>query len=120
MQNKKYMGIIKNDFAAAPGVCLSFFVQGCPIRCKGCHNPESWNFKGGKDFTDNTLIEIEKGLVANGIKRTLCIMGGEPLCKENLGITSIVVADVKKKYPNLKIWIWTGYEKEEILNSSNP
>lgn len=72
----RYMGIIKNDFSAAPGVCLTFFVQGCPIRCKGCHNPESWDFKGGKKFNFNILNEIKEGLLANGIKRTFCIMGG--------------------------------------------
>lgn len=51
----KYMGIIKNDFSAAPGVCLTIFVQGCPIHCKNCHNPESWDFNGGKNFTNKTL-----------------------------------------------------------------
>ena len=54
----RYAGIIKNDFAAAPGVCLTFFVQGCPIRCKGCHNPESWDFDGGKEFTPEVISEM--------------------------------------------------------------
>ena len=37
----RYAGLIKNDLSAAPGVCVSFFVQGCPLRCPGCHNPEA-------------------------------------------------------------------------------
>ena len=40
-------GINKNDFAAAPGVSVTVYVQGCPHRCEGCHNPETWNFEDG-------------------------------------------------------------------------
>ena len=116
----RYAGIIKNDFAAAPGVCLSFFVQGCPIHCKGCHNPESWDFEGGKEFTPEVIDEVIKGLTANGIHRTLCIMGGEPMCDGNLFLTDMIVREVKAKLPNTKIWIWTGYEAEEIFNRRDP
>lgn len=116
----RYAGIIKNDFSAAPGVCLTFFVQGCPIHCKGCHNPESWDFSGGREFTPEVLDEIEKGLLANGLHRTLCIMGGEPMCEENLFLTNMVVREMKKRIPDLKIWIWTGYEKDVIFERSDP
>lgn len=115
----RYMGIIKNDFSAAPGVCLTFFVQGCPIRCKGCHNPESWDFKGGKKFNFNILDEIKESLLANGIKRTFCIMGGEPLCKENIFFTHFIIKDILKDIPDLKVWIWTGQKTEDVLNSEN-
>ena len=54
----KYGGIILNDMSAAPGVSLTFFVQGCPIHCKGCHNPELQNFSGGKEFTEETMKTI--------------------------------------------------------------
>lgn len=116
----RYAGIIKDDFAAAPGVCLSFFVQGCPIHCKGCHNPESWDFNGGKEFTPAVLDEVIKGLTANGIHRTFCIMGGEPMCESNLFLTDMLVREVKSKLPNTKIWIWTGYDAEEIFNRKDP
>lgn len=115
----KYAGIIKNDFAAAPGVCLSFFVQGCPIRCKGCHNPECWDFDGGKTFTAETINEIIEGLTANGIQRTFCVMGGEPLCDDNLFLTTLVIREVKTRLPETPIWVWTGYEAETIFNSKD-
>ena len=54
----RYAGMIKNDFAAAPGTCVTFFTQGCPHRCAGCHNPETWDFNGGKEFEGNTIEEI--------------------------------------------------------------
>lgn len=117
----RYAGIIPNDFAAAPGVCTTFFVQGCPIKCPGCHNSETWDFEGGKEFDTEVLNKLEKDLLANGINRTLCIMGGEPLCQENLFLTTMIVTEMKHRLPDLKIWIWTGYEYKDILEEeSNP
>ena len=117
----RYAGIIPNDFAAAPGVCTTFFVQGCPIKCPGCHNSETWDFEGGKEFNAEVLNKLEEDLLANGINRTLCIMGGEPLCQENLFLTTMIVTEMKHRLPDLKIWIWTGYEYKDILEEeSNP
>ena len=48
-------------------VNVSFFAQGCPFHCKGCHNPETWNFNGGKEFSESTLEEIINSLKANGV-----------------------------------------------------
>lgn len=113
----KYAGIIKNDMCAAPGVSVTFFVQGCPHRCKGCHNPETWDFNGGKEFTPAVLSEIEKALQANKIQRSLAIMGGEPLCPENTFLTYLVIKTIKEKMPNTKVYIWTGYYYEDLLKS---
>ena len=92
----RYAGLIKNDLAAAPGVCVSFFVQGCPLRCPGCHNPESWSFEGGMEFSPKILNDILTSLSANGIERPLCIMGGEPLCPENLFLTTLIIKEVRQ------------------------
>ena len=118
----RYAGLIKNDLAAAPGVCVSFFVQGCPLRCPGCHNPESWDFEGGMEFSTKTLNDILTSLSANGIERSLCIMGGEPLCPENLFLTTLIIREVRQQKPNIKIYLWTGYTYEELLfkKTSNP
>lgn len=120
VKSLKYSGLILNDISAAPGLCVSFFTQGCPHRCPGCHNPETWNFDGGLEFTDETLNEIINGLTAQNIKRDLCIMGGEPLCEENALLTFTVIEQVKYYVPDTKIYIWTGYTIEELLNSKNP
>lgn len=114
----KYAGIIKNDLCAAPGVCVSFFVQGCPIHCEGCHNPQTWDFEGGKEFTPEVLDEIYEALTANGIHRDFCIMGGEPLCPENQFLTYLVANSIKQKFPNVKIWLWTGYKLEQFSSIS--
>lgn len=112
----KYAGIIKNDFSAAPGISVSFFVQGCPHHCKGCHNPETWDFDGGKEFTYDVLNDIEESLFANGISRSLAIMGGEPLCEQNIFLTLLVVKTIKEKYPDVKIYIWSGYTYDYLIS----
>jgi anaerobic ribonucleoside-triphosphate reductase activating protein len=111
----RYSGIIYNDITAAPGLCVSFFAQGCPHHCHNCHNPQTWDFEGGKEFRPELLDEIVEALTANGIKRSLCIMGGEPLCSENEFLTLLVIKTVKEKLPNTPIYIWTGYFYEELL-----
>lgn len=117
----RYAGLIKNDVSAGSGVCVSFFVQGCPIRCPGCHNPESWDFNGGKEFTPEIIQEVLNAIEANGIQRNFCIMGGEPLCQENAFLTTLMIKTVREKYPNIKIYVWTGYTWDEIQkNYNNP
>lgn len=115
----KYSGLILNDITAAPGLCVSFFTQGCPHHCKNCHNPETWDFNGGKEFTQEVLDDIINGLTAQGINRDLCIMGGEPLCEENSFLTYMVISNVKNKLPDTKIYIWSGYTYEQIKESSD-
>ena len=116
----RYSGLILNDITAAPGLCVSFFTQGCPHHCPGCHNPDTWAFEGGKQFTTETLNEIIAGLTAQGIQRDLCIMGGEPLCEDNAFLTHMVIQEVRKKVPGVKVYIWSGYVYEDLLRSTNP
>jgi anaerobic ribonucleoside-triphosphate reductase activating protein len=115
----KYSGIIFNDISAAPGLCVTLFTQGCPHRCPGCHNPETWSFDGGKEFTDETMEEIISGLTAQGIKRNFCVMGGEPLCEENALLTYSTIWRVKMDYPDIKTYVWTGYTLEELKKINN-
>ena len=48
----KYAGIINNDVVNGKGVCVSFWSQGCPHRCPGCHNPQTWDFDKGIEGND--------------------------------------------------------------------
>ena len=116
----RYSGVIYNDIAAAPGLCVTFFTQGCPHQCLGCHNPNTWDFEGGKEFTPEVLDDLIDSLTANGIHRNLCIMGGEPMCDENIFLTLLVIKEVKAKVPAAKIYIWTGYVYEDLKSKMNP
>ena len=113
----RYAGLNKNDFSAAPGVSVTFYTQGCPHHCFGCHNPETWNFEGGKEFTPEVIDEILEALTANNIMRSLAIQGGEPLCVENEFLTLLIIKTVKEKFPDVKIYIWTGYYLNSLPNT---
>lgn len=110
-----YASINKNDMVNGEGVCVSFWTQGCPHRCPGCHNPETWDFNAGIE-TDFTFIidEIIEAMQEQDIKRNLSILGGEPLCEENEMMVSFIVDRIKEQFKDRKIFIWTGYELEEL------
>lgn len=113
----KYAGLIQNDTTAGNGICVSLYTQGCPHHCDGCHNPETWDYNSGKNFTQDTIDLIIDSLNKNGIHRDLCILGGEPLIVENIDMLKSLLDQVKIKYPNTKIYVWTGYTWEELMRN---
>ena len=110
----KIAGIYWDDTAAAPGISLSVYFSGCHFHCPGCHNPEAQDFNYGEDFNITTIRTIMEKLNKNGVMRTLSILGGEPLCDENLGDVMRLIGWCKLDYPDLKIYVWTGYTLEEL------
>lgn len=111
----RYAGLDKNDIINGKGFNVSFWTQYCPHRCEGCHNPETWSKNGGILIEYNQLLqEIIEAIQANGIIRNFSILGGEPLCKENIKLTYNLTKDIKEVYPNILIYCWTGYNFEEI------
>lgn len=111
----RYAGLIKNDFADGQGVCVSLYMQGCPLHCPGCHNPQTWNPQGGIEVDINKLVrEIRDAISANGIERNFSILGGEPLAPYNLENTATIIENVRHKFPQIKIFLWTGYTYESL------
>ena len=116
----RYAGLIENDIVDSDdGICVSLWMQGCPHHCKGCHNPETWNFNGGIEIDREKLLEnVISSLTQNGIKRNFSVLGGEPLASENLGDAAYIISKVRESFPDIKIYLWTGYVIEE-LNKKN-
>lgn len=112
----RYAGITKNDVVNCPGIGVSVYLQGCPLHCPGCHNQELWDFEGGKEFNFDTVLDIEEALLANGIERSLCILGGEPMADTNLFTTVFLVQHIKLHLPDTKIYLWSGYTLEQLRN----
>lgn len=110
----KYHAIIPNDVVNGEGVCVSFFVQGCPHHCDDCFNPETWDFNGGQEYVDHTKWEIIEAIGANGIQRNFSVLGGEPLDKRNSSMVKEVIQAVRNAYPDIKIFLWTGYTTDEL------
>lgn len=109
-----YSGIYFNDTAAAPGWSVSVYFSGCPIHCKGCHNPEAQNPTNGELFTQEVIDKIIEKLNANGILRSLSILGGEPLTSYNVAAVGDLIKQVRAAYPEIRIFLWTGYTLEEL------
>ena len=108
-------GINPNDIVDGNDICVSVWLQGCPHRCPQCHNPETWSFSGGKEYNEEEAIEKVISLISkNGIQRNLSLLGGEPLCPQNINFSLQLAKRVKEKYPNIKVFCWTGYLLEEL------
>ena len=119
----RYTEIKDNDIANGEGIVMSLWTQGCPHHCKGCFNTETWDFNGGKEFTDIDKDYIFKNIDNYNIKRNLSILGGEPLCPQNVKGVIDLCKEFKNVYPNKLIYLWTGYvidnldkTQKEILN----
>ena len=111
----KYAGFMENDIVDGEGVCVSLWVQGCPFHCSGCHNPETWDFDGGYEVPDDIRGKIVKAISANGIIRNFSVLGGEPLCEQNLDFVLNIITSVRIAYPHIKIYVWTGYTFDELI-----
>lgn len=110
----RFSKIKDNDIANGEGIVMSLWTQGCPHHCKGCFNMETWDFNGGKEFKEEDKEYILQNIDKNNIKRNLSILGGEPLCNQNIqGVISLCKA-FKEKYPEKIIYVWTGYVLEEF------
>ena len=116
----RYSAILDNDVVNGEGVCVSFFAQGCPHRCPGCFNEETWDFNGGYEYNSDLKWEIIKKIGANGIQRNFSMLGGEPLALQNLSMTEEIIDAVRHAYPSIKIFLWTGYTFEELTTLSDP
>lgn len=111
----RYNKIRQMDISNGPGVRVSIFMQGCTFNCKNCFNPETHDFKGGKELDDksiNKLIDLSNHEYISG----LSILGGEPLHPKNIDGTTKLAKIYKETYPDKNIWVWTGYKfDDEIL-----
>jgi anaerobic ribonucleoside-triphosphate reductase activating protein len=107
-----YADIKPCDVANGTGVRVSLFVSGCTHHCKGCFNPETWDFNYGKAFTtkeEDYIIELAKGEHIAG----LTILGGEPMEFVNQQGLLPLVKRFKETYPDKNIWCYTGYDFEK-------
>ena len=94
-------------------VGVSLYIQGCPIHCKGCFNPETWDFDGGELWTTGKELDLYKILKPSEIHR-LSILGGEPLYEENIMELYCLLVSITTFFFDKEIWLWTGYTWEEL------
>ncbi len=110
-----YYSVIKNtDIADGPGVRVTLFVSGCRHHCKGCFQPETWNFTYGQPYTEETTDELLKLLEPSYIAG-LTLLGGEPMEPENQPVILELVRAIRKTYTGKNIWCFSGYTYDTDL-----
>lgn len=109
----RYALMRKMDISNGTFVGASLFVQGCRFHCKNCFNQETWDFNGGKEWTQETKNTFLSLIDKPYIKR-VSILGGEPLVEENVDDVVDLMKVIKDMFPDKKIWIYTGYTMEAI------
>lgn len=114
----KYATIKEIDVANGPGIRVSLFVSGCTHHCKGCFNPETWNFNYGDDFTpevEDHILEAMKPAYIKGFS----LLGGEPFEPQNQEALLPFLRRVKAAYPDKTIWCYSGYDFEKDMLTGN-
>ena len=94
----RYASIRNLDISNGEGVGVSLFVQGCPFHCKNCFNSETWDFNGGKEWTEETKNKFME-LIDRPYIRRISILGGEPLAEQNLDGVLSLIKEIREKYP---------------------
>ena len=107
-----YADIKRIDVANGEGVRVSVFVSGCNHHCKGCFNECAWDFNYGNKFTEKQEEEVLKDLDHDYISG-LTLLGGEPLEPANQEGLLPLVKKAKEKFPDKKIWCYTGFDFEK-------
>jgi len=110
----RYASIREMDISNGQGLGVSLFVQGCYFHCKNCFNSETWDFNDGKEWTNEIKEKFLKLINRDYIER-VTILGGEPSVDQNVENVLDLVKEIREKFPNKKIWIYTGYKWKAIL-----
>ena len=111
-----YAQIRALDISNGEGIGVSLFVQGCNFHCYNCFNQETWNPNGGKPFDDEAKKIFFK-LINRPFITRVSILGGSPLIDENVMTVSNLIYTIKEIFPDKKIWLYTGYFYEDIMNA---
>lgn len=103
------------DISNGENVGVSLFVQGCPFHCYNCFNSDTWDFNGGKEWTEETKNKFIKLIDRPYINR-ISVLGGEPLAEQNLDEVLSLIKEIRISFPKKTIWLYTGYEWNQIMN----
>lgn len=112
----RYASIRNLDISNGEGVGVSLFVQGCDRHCFNCFNSETWNFNGGKEWTEEAKNKFME-LIDRPYIRRISILGGEPLAEQNLDDVLSLVQQIRISFPEKTIWLYTGFKWDDIMCS---
>ena len=109
----RYHNITKDDMLNGEGLRVVLWVAGCSHNCPECHNPVTWDIRGGIPFDqaakDELFEELQKDYVSG-----VTLSGGDPLHPDNREETGRLIDEICDRFPGKTIWLYTGYDWEEI------
>lgn len=109
----RYHNITKDDMLNGDGLRVVLWVAGCTHKCKECQNPITWDINGGLEFGESEKQEIFDQLDESYISG-ITFSGGDPLHPQNRQPVYELAKEIKEKYPDKTIWLYTGFLWEEI------
>ncbi len=113
-----FYGNIKDcDVANGPGIRVTLFVSGCTNGCPGCFQKQTWDFRYGKAFTEETEQKL-LGMLKPSYVRGLTLLGGEPFEPENQRALVPFLKRVRTEAPEKDIWCFTGNRLEELTGAA--
>lgn len=111
----RFASIRELDVSNGENVGISLFVQGCSFHCDDCFNVETWDFDGGKEWTQEVEDRFIRLADKPYIKR-ISILGGEPLAEQNIDGVLNLVNKIQLSLPDKIIWLYTGFTWEQIMS----
>lgn len=109
----RYHNITKDDMLNGDGLRVVLWVAGCEHNCPNCQNPVTWDINGGLEFDaaakDELFAEIDKPYISG-----ITFSGGDPLHPQNREDVGRLIGEYIEKFPDKTIWLYTGYEWNEI------
>lgn len=108
-----YHNITKDDMLNGDGLRVVLWVAGCDHHCKGCQNPITWDPQGGIPFGEKEKEEIYEALSPSYIEG-ITFSGGDPLHENNRDTVTAFAKEIREKFPEKNIWLYTGYTWEQI------
>ena len=106
-----YLKITYPDVENYKGCRVTLWIAGCSHKCKGCHNPETWDFKAGRPFTDSDKMKLFDVLALPYI-RGITLSGGDPMYSYKELIP--LLTEIREKFPDKDICVFSGFTLEEI------
>lgn len=113
-----YHNITKDDMKNGDGLRVVLWLAGCEHHCPGCQNPITWDPDDGLEFDDTAKKEIFDQLDKDYISG-ITFSGGDPLHPANVNGVLELIEEIKQKYPDKTIWLYTGYTWEQLFDSNN-
>jgi len=105
-------GIVEDSIVDGPGIRTTVFSQGCPHRCEGCHNPETWEFGCGTEIAEERILDIVR---SNPLCRGVTFSGGEPFAQA-AGFAKLAKLLKKAGY---EVASYSGYTFEQLLRGND-